>query len=59
MSCFFLFVAIQGILTSLLLSTGKTIQVMLMGIATVLLDVALSLSLVPAFGGGCCEPNPS
>ena len=31
MSAFFLFVAMQGILTSLLLSTGKTTQVMLIG----------------------------
>jgi len=50
MSGFFLFVAMQGILTSLLLSTGKTIQVMLIGIVTVALDLALSLLLVPSFG---------
>jgi len=50
MSFFFLFVAMQGILTSLLLSTGKTIQVMWIGIVTVVLDVALSVMLVPGFG---------
>ncbi len=50
MSAFFLFVAMQGILTSLLLSTGKTTQVMLIGIVTVVLDLALSVALVPSFG---------
>jgi stage V sporulation protein B len=50
MSGFFLFVAMQGILTSLLLSTGKTTQVMLIGIVTVVLDLALSVLLVPSFG---------
>jgi O-antigen/teichoic acid export membrane protein len=50
MSGFFLFVAMQGILTSLLLSTGKTTQVMLIGIVTVALDLALSVVLVPSFG---------
>jgi stage V sporulation protein B len=50
MSAFFLFVAMQGILTSLLLSTGKTTQVMLIGVVTVVLDLALSVMLVPAFG---------
>jgi stage V sporulation protein B len=50
MSGFFLFVAMQGILTSLLLSTGKTVQVMLIGIVTVVLDIALSLWLIPSFG---------
>jgi len=50
MSGFFLFVAMQGILTSLLLSTGKTTQVMLIGIVTVALDLFLSLLLVPSFG---------
>ena len=59
MSCFFLFIAMQGIPTSLLLSTGKTTQVMLIGIVTVVLDVALSLLLVPSFGllGADDEPN--
>ncbi|HUI00961.1 MAG TPA: flippase [Nitrososphaerales archaeon] len=50
MSGFFLFVAMQGILTSLLLSTGKTVQVMLIGAVTVILDLALSILLVPSFG---------
>lgn len=50
MSVFFLFVAMQGILTSLLLSTGKTVQVMIIGIVSVALDFALSLLLVPSFG---------
>jgi stage V sporulation protein B len=50
MSFFFLFVAMQGILTSLLLSTGKTTQVMLIGIVTVALDLALSVLLVPNLG---------
>ncbi len=50
MSVFFLFVAMQGILTSLLLSTGKTLQVMIIGAITVVLDVALSIALVPTFG---------
>ena len=50
MSAFFLFVAMQGILTSLLLSTGRTTQVMLIGVVTVVLDVALSVLLVPSFG---------
>lgn len=50
MSGFFLFVAMQGILTSLLLSLGKTTQVMAIGIVTVSLDLVLSLLLVPAFG---------
>lgn len=50
MSVFFIFVAMQGIPTSLLLSTGKTTQVMLIGIATVVLDVALSELMVPNFG---------
>jgi O-antigen/teichoic acid export membrane protein len=50
MSAFFLFVAMQGILTSLLLSTGKTTQVMLIGLVTVALDLVLSLLLVPSFG---------
>ncbi len=50
MSFFFLFVAMQGILTSLLLSTGKTKQVMMIGIVTVVLDIALSVLLVPSLG---------
>lgn len=50
MSVFFLFVAMQGILTSLLLSTGKTFQVMVIGAITVVLDLALSIALVPSFG---------
>jgi O-antigen/teichoic acid export membrane protein len=50
MSVFFLFVAMQGILTSLLLSTGKTVQVMVIGVVCVALDFALSLLLVPSFG---------
>ena len=50
MSFFFLFVAMQGILTSLLLSTGKTAQVMLIGMVTVGLDLALSVLLVPDLG---------
>jgi O-antigen/teichoic acid export membrane protein len=50
MSVFFIFVAMQGIPTSLLMSTGKTTQVMLIGIATVVLDVVLSELLVPNFG---------
>jgi len=50
MSGFFLFVAMQGILTSLLLSTGKTAQVMVIGIVTVVLDLVLSVMLVPSFG---------
>ncbi len=50
MACFFLFIAMQGIPTSLLLSTGKTIQVMLIGIVTLILDLTLSLSLIPSFG---------
>jgi O-antigen/teichoic acid export membrane protein len=50
MSVFFLFIAMQGIPTSLLLSTGKTTLVMLIGIATVVLDIALSLLLVPSSG---------
>jgi O-antigen/teichoic acid export membrane protein len=50
MSIFFLFVAMQGLLTSLLLSTGKTTQVMMMGVVTVLLDLGLSVILVPSFG---------
>ncbi len=50
MSVFFLFVAMQGILTSLLLSTGKTTQVMMIGAVTVVLDLALSIFLVPSFG---------
>jgi stage V sporulation protein B len=50
MSVFFLFVAMQGILTSLLLSTGKTIQVMLIAAVTVVLDLGLSVLLVPNFG---------
>jgi len=50
MSFFFLFVAMQGILTSLLLSTGKTKQVMVIGIVTVILDLGLSVLLVPDFG---------
>jgi stage V sporulation protein B len=50
MSFFFLFVAMQGILTSLLLSTGKTTQVMMIGIVTVVLDLVLSVLLVPDFG---------
>ncbi|MDA4117306.1 MAG: oligosaccharide flippase family protein [Thaumarchaeota archaeon] len=50
MSFFFLFVAMQGILTSLLLSTGKTTQVMIIGVVTVVLDLALSVLLVPSFG---------
>lgn len=50
MSGLFLFVAMQGILTSLLLSLGKTTQVMVIGIVTVALDLALSLLLVPSFG---------
>jgi stage V sporulation protein B len=49
-SFFFLFVAMQGILTSLLLSTGKTKQVMMIGIVTVVLDLALSVLLVPSLG---------
>jgi len=50
MSGFFLFVAMQGILTSLLLSTGKTTQVMVIGIVTVAMDLALSVLLIPSFG---------
>lgn len=50
MSGFFLFVAMQGILTSLLLSVGKTKQVMWIGVFTVTLDLALSVLLVPSFG---------
>jgi len=50
MSVFFIFVALQGIPTSLLLSTGKTTQAMIIGIATVILDVALSVLMVPSFG---------
>lgn len=50
MSGFFLFVAMQGILTSLLLSIGKTKQVLVIGLVTVVLDLALSVLLVPAFG---------
>ncbi len=50
MSFFFLFVAMQGILTSLLLSTGRTVQVMWIGVVTVVLDLALSVLLVPSFG---------
>ncbi len=50
MSGFFLFVALQGILTSLLLALGKTTQVMAIGIVTVSLDLVLSLVLVPSFG---------
>ncbi len=50
MACFFVFIAMQGIPTSLLLSTGKTTQVMLIGIVTVVLDLALSLLLVPSSG---------
>ncbi len=50
MCVFFVFISMQGIPTSLLLSTGKTTQVMLIGIVTVVLDVALSVLLVPSFG---------
>jgi len=50
MSLFFVFVAMQGIPTSLLLSLGKTAQVMFIGIVTVLLDLFLSELLVPYFG---------
>jgi stage V sporulation protein B len=50
MSVFFLFVAMQGILTTLLLSTGKTVGVMMIGVVTVVLDLVLSLWLVPSFG---------
>ncbi len=50
MSLFFIFVALQGIPTSLLLSTGKTTQAMVIGIATVVLDVVLSVLMVPSFG---------
>jgi len=50
LSVFFFFVAMQGILTSLLLSKGKTVQVMMIGCVTVALDLALSLILVPGFG---------
>jgi O-antigen/teichoic acid export membrane protein len=50
MSGFFLFVGMQGILTTLLLSIGKTKQVMLIGIVTVILDLWLSVLLVPSFG---------
>jgi len=50
MSGFFLFVAMQGILTSLLISTGRTTQVMMIGIVTVVLDLALSVLLVPSLG---------
>lgn len=50
MSLFFIFVAMQGIPTSLLLSLGRTTQVMLIGIATVLLDLFLSELMVPNFG---------
>ena len=50
LSVFFFLVAMQGILTSLLLSTGKTVQVMIIGAATVVLDIALSVALVPSFG---------
>jgi O-antigen/teichoic acid export membrane protein len=47
---FFLFVAMQGILTSLLLSIGKTTQVMMIGIVTVVLDLGLSVLLIPSLG---------
>jgi O-antigen/teichoic acid export membrane protein len=47
---FFLFVAMQGILTSLLLSIGKTTQVMMIGIVTVALDLGLSVLLIPSLG---------
>jgi stage V sporulation protein B len=50
MSIFFIFVAMQGIPTSLLLSTGKTTQVMVIGVGTVILDVVLSVLTVPSFG---------
>lgn len=50
MSLFFVFVAMQGIPTSLLLSLGRTTQVMLIGIATVLLDLFLSEVMVPNLG---------
>ena len=50
MSVFFVFVAMQGIPTSILLSTGRTTQVMLIGIATVVMDIGLSELMVPSFG---------
>jgi stage V sporulation protein B len=50
MSFFFVFIAMQGIPTSLLLSIGKTTQVMLIGIVTVVLNLVLSVMLVPNFG---------
>lgn len=50
LSVFFLFVAMQGILTSLLLSTGKTTQVLIISAVTVVLDLGLSVVLVPSFG---------
>ncbi len=50
MSVFFLFVAMQGILTSLLLSIGKTVEVMIIGIITAVVDIGLALLLVPSFG---------
>lgn len=50
MSCCFFFVAMQGIPTSLMLSTGKTTQVMAIGIVTLVLDLSMSILLVPYFG---------
>lgn len=50
LAVFFFFVAMQGILTSLLLSTGKTMQVVTIGGVTVALDLVLSVLLVPSFG---------
>ena len=50
LSIFFFFVAMQGILTTLLLSKGKSVQVMSVGIVTVALDILLSVLLVPPFG---------
>lgn len=50
MSCFFVFIAMQGIPTSLMLSIGKTTQVLMVGIVTVVLNLALSILLVPGYG---------
>lgn len=50
LSVFFFFVAMQGILTSLLLSAGKSVQVMMIGVVTVALDLTLSVMFVPSFG---------
>lgn len=50
LSVFFFFVAMQGILTTLLMSKGRSVQVMMIGVVTVLLDLLLSVTLVPPFG---------